>query len=370
MEILMEVFDKDFVRIGTFNNYSSIMYNRTLSDQSNYTLNLPFERESVDLLMAGSYLLIDETFLAEMKYIQKTEDSISEIVSKGYNVKNLLQERCFYPMQIFGGTAPEVMRQMVINNVTSPADARRKIKEIKLGTYPYIDSRIDMQQTGNSVYEELVKIADEYQIGFEIIPNIVEYEDLSTNIESLYFNVFKGVDHTEGNPYGNSIVEFSVELNNMESTSYVRDAMNYRNVAYVAGEGERVGDDEESARIVIEMGDMEASGLDRKEVFVDARDCQKQREDGSYISDYTYDKMLRRRGSEKLVASKIIETYGGTVLDGDNTYIYGVDFKEGDLVTLKDEDLGLKFDTVITNVMITKNRQGTYLDVTFGYDNV
>lgn len=370
MEMLMEVFDKDFIRIGTFNKYSSIMYNRTLSDQSNYTLNLPFERDTIDLLMEGSYLLVDETFLAEMKYIQKTEDSISEIISKGYNVKNILQERCFYPMQIFGGTAPEVMMQMVNNNVVSPTNTKRKIKEIKLGTYPYIESRIDMQQTGNSVYEELVKIADEYQIGFEVVPNIVEYEDLRTNIESLYFNVFKGVDHTEGNPYGNNIVEFSVELNNMESTSYVKDAMNYRNVAYVAGEGETVGDSEESQRIVIEMGDLEASGLARKEMFVDARDCQKKRDDGSYISDSVYDKMLRKRGMDKLFEHRIVESYGGTILEGENTYIYGVDFKEGDLVTLRDEDLGLRFDTVITNVTITKNRQGTYLDVTFGYDNV
>lgn len=366
MELLMEVFDKDFVRIGTFNNYSSIMYNRTMSAASTYTLNLPFERESVDLLMNGTYLLIDETFLAEMKYIEKKTGNTIEIENKGYNVKNLLAERCFYPMQVFSGTAPEVMRQMVINNVTNPTDTRRIINEIKLGTYPYVPSEINMQQTGNTVYNELVKLAEEYDLGFEMIPEIVEYSDLSTNIDVLKFNIFKGRDCTESNVDGNKIVVFSTELNNMESTSYVKDSMDYRNVAYVAGEDKTVG----SGRRVIEMGDLVSTGLKRKEMYVDARDCQRERDDGSLISEYTYEKMLRRRGEEKLQASRIVETYSGTVISNVDTYIYGEDFREGDIVTLKDEELGISFDIVISQVTITHDRSGEHIDVTFGYDNV
>lgn len=371
MELLMEVFDKDFVRIGAFNNYSSVMYNRTLSASSNYTMKLPFIRSNIELLMHGEYLLIDETFLAEMKYIKKNIGETVEVESKGYNIKNMLVERCVYPMQEFSGTPPQVMRKMVLNNAINPNDKRRVIKELKLmDSYPSMSETFDMQQTGNDVYSELVKIAGEYEIGFEIIPRIVEYENNRTNIDSLYFNVFKGEDRTVGNKSGNVPVVFSMELNNVESTSYIRDHMDYRNVAYVAGEGQGVSEDPDEGRIVIEVGNKDLTGRARKEVYIDARDCQKERNDGSVISDAVYLKMLTKRGNEKLQEYRMYETYEGTVISNEDTYVYGRDFKEGDKVTIRDEELGLDYDTVLTEVKITHDRSGEHIDVVFGYDSV
>lgn len=365
MELLMEVFNNNFERIGTFDKYSSVIYNRTLCTDSNYTLTLPFERDTIDLLMDGTYLLIDRTFLAEMRYIQKESGETTKITSKGFHVKNLLKERCFYPMQVFEGTPPQVMRQMVLNNVVEPVDQKRVIPRIKIaGELPVVDANISMQQTGNDVYDELQKLAKEYNLGFDMIPKIVEYENAETNIDELDFMITRGRDCTFGNTEGNDPVIFSLSLNNLENTSYIRDYMNYRNMAYVAGEGEA------SARILITIGEVNASGLARKELWVDARDLQKQRDDGSTISDYTYNKMLVKRGEEKLQESRSYETYEGTVIQSINNYLYGRDFMEGDMVTLYDEDLGLRFDTIISQVQITHDRSGEHIDVTFGYDSV
>lgn len=371
MEILLEVFDEDFIRIGTFSNYESIMYNRTMSASSNYTLKLPMTSENIDLLMNGSYLLVDETYLAEMKYIQKEIGETVEIESKGYNIKNMLVERCVYPMQEFSGTPSQVIRQFVINNVTNPSDKRRVISEVRLSdAYPEMSEQMSMQQTGNDVYSEIVKIADEYEIGFEMIPGIVEYSN-GTNIDKLYFNVFKGEDRTADNKSGNVPVIFSMELNNVENTSYIKDHMDYRNVAYVAGEGQGVTeDDSDEGRVVIEVGDSSLTGRERKELYVDARDLQKKRDDGSYISDAVYNKMLTKRGNEKLQEYRTYETYEGTVISNEDTYVYGRDFKEGDRVTLRDEELGLDYDTVITEVKITRDRSGDHIDIVLGYDSV
>lgn len=365
MELLMEVFNDKFERIGVFDKYSSIMYDRTLIDDSNYTLNLPFESDVIELLMNGTYLLIDETFLAEMRYIQKDRGETSKIISKGFNVKHLLKERCFYPMQTFEGTPPQVMNQMITNNIISPVDTKRIIPMIKLSSdYPVMEETLSMQQTGNDVYSELKKIGEEYKLGFEMVPKIVEYEDARTNIEELNFKIIKGRDCTVGNTKGNNIVQFSMSLNNLEGTSYIRDYMNYRNMAYVAGEGEG------SSRIFLTIGDVDATGLARKELYVDARDLQKERDDGSVISDYTYNKMLTKRGLDKLQETKSYETYEGTVIQGVENYVYGKDYKEGDIVTLYDEELDLRFDTIISKVQITHDRSGEHIDVTFGYDSV
>lgn len=365
MELLLEVFDKSFERIGVFDRYKYVTYNRTVCDDSNYTLVLPFESDNIELLMEGTYLLIDRTFLAEMRYIQKESDDTSKITSKGFNVKNLLKERCFYPMQTFEGTPPEVMKQMVLNNVIEPIDQKRVIPMIKIyGELPAMDITINLQQTGNDVYDELQKLSKEYNIGFNMVPKIVEYEDEITNISELGFKITRGRDCTFGNEEGNDPVIFSMSLNNLESTSYIKDYTEYRNMAYVAGEGEG------SSRTIVTVGDTSSYGLNRKELWVDARDCQKQRDDGSYISDYTYNKMLVKRGEAKLQECMSYETYQGSVIYGDTVYLYGKDFMEGDFVTLYDEELGIRIDTIISQVKITHDRSGEHIDVTFGYDSV
>ena len=77
------------------------------------------------------------------------------------------------------------------------------------------------------------------------------------------FSLYAGLDHSyqqTTNPY----VIFSPEFNNIITSTYTEDDIPFKNVALVAGVGE--GDE----RVTISVGS--ASGLDRRELYVDARD--------------------------------------------------------------------------------------------------
>ena len=118
---------------------------------------------------------------------------------------------------------------------------------------------------------------------------------------------------------------FSAEFDNLISSAYVLDTGQFRNVALVAGEGEG------KARRRTVVG--EASGLERYELYVDARDVSSN--EGT-ISEQDYMAQLYGRGVEKLGESAAGETFEGEV-DNTNMYICGRDYFLGDIVTVKNK---------------------------------
>ena len=80
--------------------------------------------------------------------------------------------------------------------------------------------------------------------------------------------------------------------------------------------------------------------------------------------------MLIQRGKENLKDHIVFVSYDSTVTNENKKYKYGVDFKNGDFVTIVDNELGMEVDAQITE--ITKSREGSreILDITFGYRRV
>lgn len=172
------------------------------------------------------------------------------------------------------------------------------------------------QITGANLMEAVSDICRTYQWGWDII--------FSNGTLQLIF--YKGADRSYGqtdtdNPY----VVFSAEFDNLISSIYTQDISQFKNVALVAGEGEG------KARKKTIVG--EASGMDRYELYVDARDVSSNEGE---ISETDYMAQLYGRGLEKLEAASLGETFEGEV-DNTNMYIYGEDYFLGDIVAVKNK---------------------------------
>ena len=109
------------------------------------------------------------------------------------------------------------------------------------------------------------------------------------------------------------------------SSNYNYSSTNYRKVALVAGEGEG------TSRVRQDLGT--ASGIDRYELYVDARDLSTNE---GQITESEYLEMLKTRGLEKLAEHPIKEEFDGEVIP-DNTYVLGTDYNLGDVVTIRNE---------------------------------
>lgn len=135
---------------------------------------------------------------------------------------------------------------------------------------------------------------------------------------------------------------------------------NYRNVAYVKGSGEG---DERKQQIV---GD--ASGIERFELFVDARDVSDTRivEDVEEpIPDDEYYPMLTQRGNEKLADTKEVFTFESEINTKSNL-TYKKDYNLGDIVTTFSRKWGIVSHPRITEITETVDQNGYSLQAVLG----
>ena len=109
------------------------------------------------------------------------------------------------------------------------------------------------------------------------------------------------------------------------------------------------------------------SGFLRRELFVDARDLQARKEDGTDMTQEQYEQLVFTRGEEKLSECQTVQSFDATIESQKPTYKYGVDFQLGDIVTVTDEKLGITCDAIVEGrrCIVTKDEEN--VSFIFGY---
>lgn len=112
---------------------------------------------------------------------------------------------------------------------------------------------------------------------------------------------------------------------------------------------------------------MAISGLERREIYVDARDLQSDTDHEKPMNLAEYVEALANRGREKLSDQQLVQSFSATVRTLDPTYVYGVDFFLGDTITVTDERLGLSVSALVEGVERSIGKNGEDLVLTLGY---
>ena len=103
----------------------------------------------------------------------------------------------------------------------------------------------------------------------------------------------------------------------------------------------------------------DASGVDRREIFVDARDVSSN--DGE-LTDTEYYAQLTQRGVENLAENAEMRNFEGETVD--YTYKYGYDYGIGDIVEVVNE-YGMQAATRVIEVIESEDESGKYTIPTF-----
>lgn len=360
----LEIFDSiTRERLGMIKEYTFVQYSEKFTSAGKFTIKLPFTKDNIEYLRRGNYILFDNEYIGVINYLYKSQEDNTTIAVKGSHINKILEYRVFEKTYSYSGTVVEVSRKMVEDLIVSPSNPDRKIEFLSLSEEQQPESaHVNTQITGKdllSTQESLLKTTD---IGYKIVPLITPYSkdtDFPTNIRNMEFRNIKATDRTMHNEFNNPVV-FSMSLNNVSQLEYEEDGSEYSSVAYVAGEGEG------SERTVIEVGSTD-KGILRLESYVDARDLQKVMVDKT-LSDEEYEKLLTQRGSESLEDKKVFTSFSATIVQGQMNYVYGEDYKNGDYVTIVDEQLGISLDVQITEVTKSVTTEEEVFDLTFGYE--
>lgn len=189
---------------------------------------------------------------------------------------------------------------------------------------------ISAQYTGDNLLGVVQEVCTAYGLGFRAVT-----DDYSIVVPRFEF--IEGVDRSEGQGK-NSPVAFTAEYENLLSSTYIMDTTKYKNVAQVAGEGEG------KARKKAIYGS--ASGMRRREIFVDARNLSSN--DGE-ITAADYTAMLTARGVESIAENSLEESFEGEI-DAGNTFILDEDYTLGDIITIENE-YGIRKNVRIDAIM-------------------
>jgi hypothetical protein len=286
-----------------------------------------------------------------IEHIEITTDveSGNFLCISGRSIESYLTRRIVANQTIINDTVENGIRRLIDENAINPHSSSRIIPNLVLGETQGFTDTLRMQITHDNLYESIVSLCQSYGYGFKIT-----FEN-----GQLAFSLYKGRDHSYSqniNPY----VVFSPEFDNLINSHYVTDKQDYKNYAYVYGEGEGTG---RSLRTVF-LGDITAiSGLKLYELYVDAKDLTTN--DGK-IGTQEYGEMLYTRGIEKLNECTVTTAFEGEV-NSNLSYQYKKDYNLGDIVQVTNE-YGITTKARITEIIESESDSGTELVPTFEYE--
>lgn len=358
--IVFKLNNTTFEQIGELGQFTSLIWPDAFSGYAKFELWSPINEDNAELIQKGNVLWTGGENAGVIEIIKSTVDNKGK---KTYNVKGrtlekYLTDRIVWSTFISSGYASTIMYSLVDDNLVNPINKKRKIPWLELAPDTHIGRKISQyQKTGGEVYDAVQTLASDSDIGFNVL--------FDPENKKLIFEVRAGMDRTENNPDGNEPVVFSTELEDILSSSYYTNNQDEKTVALVQGE------DSGSNRKSVIVGDDEAEGFDRKELYVDARDLQSEvyHDDGTTtkLTDEEYANTLSQRGDEKLAEYPVTETFEAQIRQfGDVQYEYGVDYFKGDKVTVVDEELGISVSARITQVEEDFSEEYA-LVLTFGY---
>lgn len=361
--MILDVFDKiTRKRIDIITIFSYVSYTNNFVDVGTFEIRVPILNECTKSLVEGNYILFEKDICGIIKRRMNTIDNEEEIIVSGYLSKHFLQYRSFLLTTEYYDYPSNIAFKMVNDLLINPENPKRKIDFIFASEdnhfKPITSEKIRVQNTGDELQNVLAEMFMPIDFGFDLIPLLNNcYNGIEANIKGFEFRVYKPVNRSidSDNP-----VVFSFELNNLSSILFDENNLNYKNVAIVAAEGEG------SNRHIIETGDVESEGLNRIELYVDARDLQPQEGE----STEQLESKMKQRGGEKLSETKKMISFDATINTGDSKFIYNKDYFLGDFVTIYSKELNKTVNVQI--IGITKSISGGVenLDVTFGYDSL
>lgn len=358
------VLDKNFVTLDIIDQYKSFIWTDRYNEYGDFEIYTSVKLTALEYLKTGNYLWREDSdYLMIIEDVEISTDTEvgNFLIVTGRSLESLLERRVIWNRTVFENTDFQtVIRTLLNDNVISPSVGDRKIPNFVFSSTS--DSRItsirvDRQYLGENLYDAISALCKEYDIGWKV----------QLSGENFVFQLYAGVDRSFGQneiPY----VVFSPKYENLISSNYLKSDRHVKNVARISGEGKE-GSEE---KFLTETGS--GSGLDRKEIFVDATGESRtvypegEDEEGSplpsyELSDEVYGAQIRQKGNEELAKTKISISFEGDV-DTTRQFIYDRDFFIGDLVQVINE-YDIEDVCRITEVVRTHDDNGEILTPTF-----
>lgn len=346
------VLDTAFKKIAIIDAYESLIWTERFNSYGEFELYLIPSIELLETLAINNYLKksdSDTVMIISTRELMTDIEDGDHLTVRGKSLESLLERRIVWTQTTFQGTAvKDAIQRLISDSITSPSVSERKISNFVYdgpeSGIIYENDQVTIQFTGDNLYDAIQTICEIANISFKVI-----LED-----GNFRFKLFSGKDRS----YAQDIlprVLFNETMENLISTNYYNSVENYMNVTLVAGAGEG------TERKTYTIGT--TAGIDRRELYTDARDISDQDDDGQAIDPLIYNYLLSVRGNQKLIENQITEAYESS-METKTQYEFNKDYKIGDVVELVNK-YGIQAQTVVSEVVESYDNDGYSIVPTF-----
>lgn len=322
MELRFYTPDMDF--IGVMENQSYINWSRRYFEPGSVTIHAPITPDNLIATQKKNLVWMrgaNEAAVIEDRIIEEGS-SVNRITASGRFISSYMDRRLIRPKVNFSGKVEVAMRQLLSGVETIP--------RMELGTLAGFTESISFQASWKNLLKYIEKLAETANLGFRCRPDFTA--------KKIYFEVYKGTDRTLSQS-SNSRVIFSEAYDNLNNVKIRETNQVYKNCIYVGGQI----DENTGTRTIVSFG-TDNTGLERRELFVDARDLS-----ADDLTEAEYAEKLLQRGHEKQ-----LEYAESTTIEcdtnADSNFVYKTDYDLGDVVSVKKKDWGIIVDLRITGI--------------------
>jgi hypothetical protein len=332
------------------NSFESSIWNVQFFSKNDFQIKLAGTTENLAILQTGKLLCRAEDIgdgefnnVMMIEAIQLDYDTekgwLLTVTGKG--LKNILSRRVVWKQTTMTGSVEKAIRQVLMDNVISPEDAARTVPNFILEEEQGFTETADIQLLGENIADWLEATCQTYGFGWDVYIKNNKY----------VFKLIKGTDRSFNQEDVTPVI-FSPEYDNLLSSSYKYNKLDFKNAALIGGEGEGVN------KRIAHIGT--ATGLDRSEMYVDGSGVSS---NGEIITVAQYTKMLEDYGQEQLTDTSYVEQFDGEIM-ADGVYKINEDFFLGDLVQIVNEK-GISAVSRIIEIIYSEDETGTAVVPTF-----
>ena len=367
--------------VGIVDNAESIIWESAYYGTGRFEIYVRVTPLTVQMLAVGNYVTRPNDVnvgVIENLHITWSPQSGRMIIASGRFAKSLLDRRLIYNYKNYSitptvsyGFVEAAVRKLVTDNIIASADSLRNIPFIRLGALQSI-MKVILDESGQpgsiqtsfaGLLEYTDSLLQEYSLG--------AYMSLDRNTRNLLYNVIEGQDRSIGNTAGNAPLIFSQDFDNLLSSDYKYQTAALKTTALIGGEGEG------TERFCTTIGHY-ASGISRREVFVDASSQSKTykvestdaagkvTEVEKTYTDAEYAALLKAHGQQNIAQLQIVQTFDGEVDVMNSDKVYGVDYWLGDIITIQDTQISAYINTRILKATEVQDQNGYKLAISYG----
>lgn len=336
--INIRIFDKDINFLGEVDNFTSLFYIRKWETFGEFEFHTSIIL--LNLIKKGNIIMLnkDGNRVGVIEHIEINQTNTEDITVRGFALAYWFTQRITIPPKgyenhSFNLPVEDIMLALVKSNAVEPVDINRKLDYLIVETSKKRGIKLQFQTRYKNLADELTKLSKASGLGFTV--------NLDYKAKKFVFKVLEGSNLSYGQGVNPPSI-FSLDYDNIRTQNYIESDIGYKNVGYVAGQGEGVDRQ-------IEILGNELSGVNRRETFIDARDI----EAGISLID---------RGKVKLSESQQIQSFECEVDPKDYISVWNL----GDIITTMNKKLKLRVDNRISEIKEIYESSGFKVEPIFG----